>query len=558
MFLSTAQAQNRPAGQIKVGRMATTSPSDIVPGRPPQIGVADNVLPQVQTFIYGLVEYNSETCAFVSSGAWTVTTAPHFGATSTGIVVGYLNNGECPTTQFPFGSIYYTWTSKDPAGKSADPFAATWASSDMQEMFDVAITLIVPVNFEQVGQGVSGSNGLLTFHYEWASTSGNLDDLAQCQVGEYVSYPGGNPFVWPSPPYNGQTANPTIAWLAAVVGVAQDNQMHEPFLEPYVANAFNANQEYRYRCTSLDTVIFPGWSGITIARTVADSTGKGCWGYTVTKSGSTASLPRLPGVTGADCTSDASHEASQPTPSPATGGDQIGLSVEGSGAAVGLHAPIFVDLSILNRAAEPLSVDLGLNKKSNLELTIWGPTGGVTTRTVRSEGFGARGDFSLPPGGQLTQLLLLNQWYEFPITGSYRIKMTLLNSSFRDGGTGGAERPSVEFSVNIGERDPLQLESIARELADAAISASTIKQRMEAAEALSYIRDPAAVAGLARVLQHGSFVEQYAVDGLGRIGGPEAIAVLRAARNHPDEEVRAAVSSMLEALRTRAPVAVGP
>jgi HEAT repeat protein len=68
---------------------------------------------------------------------------------------------------------------------------------------------------------------------------------------------------------------------------------------------------------------------------------------------------------------------------------------------------------------------------------------------------------------------------------------------------------------------------------------------MEAASALSYIQDPLAVASLVRVLQNGSLVEHYAVDGLGRIGGPEAIAALLAAQDHPDEEVRAAVRLML-------------
>jgi hypothetical protein len=43
---------------------------------------------------------------------------------------------------------------------------------------------------------------------------------------------------------------------------------------------------------------------------------------------------------------------------------------------------------------------------------------------------------------------------------------------------------------------------------------------MDAALALRYVVDPAAVASLVRVLEHGTLVEEYAIAGLGRIGNP--------------------------------------
>jgi len=134
--------------------------------------------------------------------------------------------------------------------------------------------------------------------------------------------------------------------------------------------------------------------------------------------------------------------------------------------------------------------------------------------------------------------------------------MTLLEDPFAIGEDANGDRPSTEFSVEIGPRDPAQLESVSKELADRAIGGTTLEESMEAANALSYIRDPLAVDSLARVLQQGSLVEQYAVDGLGRIGSPEAIAALQAAQDHPDEEVRAAVRLMLEALQGQAPGAL--
>jgi hypothetical protein len=64
-------------------------------------------------------------------------------------------------------------------------------------------------------------------------------------------------------------------------------------------------------------------------------------------------------------------------------------------------------------------------------------------------------------------------------------------------------------------------------------------------EVASLARDSGERGSLARVLEKGSLVEECAVEGLGRIGGPEAIAALEAAQDRPDVEVRAAVRRVL-------------
>jgi len=406
-------------------------------------------------------------------------------------------------------------------------------------------TAPTPVNYQQMGPGVAESNGGLHFNYTWGSTTGNVADLTDCEVGEDVMYPStANPFPWPSPPYLGSWANPTIRWVPATDGAGQDVQLHPAFLTPYVANAVTANQTYRYKCGSIGIVDFGGWLDIAIARTVSDSTGQGCWGYTVTKSGYSASVSPLPKVKPVACQSEGANDVPQRVGLPKNSGDEIGLSVSFSEASVGLNAPIFFDLKVFNRRAETVGLDLGLNRKGNLQLTISEPGGVIVNRMLNSQGFGRLGEFSLPPGGAFVETLLLNEWYEFRRTGTYRIKMTLLDGLSSTGRTS-IDQPSTEFSVQVGSRDPARLERVCEGLAERAIAGATLEDRMEAASALSYIQDPLAVASLVRVLQNGSLVEHYAVDGLGRIGGPEAIAALLAAQDHPDEEVRAAVRLML-------------
>ncbi len=97
------------------------------------------VLPQTKTYGIAWVEYNRSTCTG-NPGSWTVNTKPTKGTTSTGIVTGHLGNGDCPSTIFSFGAIYYTWTSTDVNAKT-DSFAATWKSPNFSQSASVSITL---------------------------------------------------------------------------------------------------------------------------------------------------------------------------------------------------------------------------------------------------------------------------------------------------------------------------------------------------------------------------------------------------------------------------------
>jgi hypothetical protein len=125
--------------------------------------------------------------------------------------------------------------------------------------FTVATTNgAIPVNFRQVGVSQL-SNGVLQFVYEWDSSTGNSGDLANCNVGEIVSYPSS---AWNSPPYsksdpNFNYSNPfTSSILATNVLVAPynhtgfaDQHAHPAFLTPYKADNFTATQYYRFQCT---------------------------------------------------------------------------------------------------------------------------------------------------------------------------------------------------------------------------------------------------------------------------------------------------------------------
>ncbi len=131
---AAASTTNRQATNRRTGRIATSQSLN------QQSGLAFTVLPQVQILVDGWVEYNPITCTEISTGSWTVTTAPTYGVTATGIVSGYLGNGDCPGVPFLFAVIYYTWTSSNPHATN-DYFEANWSTPDGDFYVDDTVNL---------------------------------------------------------------------------------------------------------------------------------------------------------------------------------------------------------------------------------------------------------------------------------------------------------------------------------------------------------------------------------------------------------------------------------
>jgi hypothetical protein len=142
----------------------------------------------------------------------------------------------------------------------------------------------VPVNFHQLSTSDQG-NGDLHFTYSWDSSSGNLADLSACTVGEIVTYPGGNPYMWPSPPFPATSSNnPTIAEGAATAGMGvDDNVVSGSFVKPYGASSFTATEYFRYKCTNVNNGNYVNLMGpLSIARSVQQNS-NGTWKFIVTK-----------------------------------------------------------------------------------------------------------------------------------------------------------------------------------------------------------------------------------------------------------------------------------
>lgn len=155
----------------------------------------------------------------------------------------------------------------------------------------------VPTNFHQVGVADIGG-GVLRFDYVWGSSTGKLPDLGTsgCTVSEIVTYPGSNPYYWPSPPWAYNTPNPTISPTPPKPG--QDGSLEDfhytgTLTTSHATASFTATQYYRYSCSCNNSSNVNLAGPISITRSVSQNA-DGTWKYTITKSGASASINPLP------------------------------------------------------------------------------------------------------------------------------------------------------------------------------------------------------------------------------------------------------------------------
>jgi len=150
----------------------------------------------------------------------------------------------------------------------------------------------IPVNYRQTLVRVDPS-AVLHFEYMWESSSGNLADLSACQVEEYVTYVGPNPYSFATPPYAPDTPFywPYLGYtpVSATIGTPglQDDHGHWSFQGPYVFNASSSDQKYQFQCPYYQNnqwvQLMPISGTISITRVVNLTNGAPPWTYQITK-----------------------------------------------------------------------------------------------------------------------------------------------------------------------------------------------------------------------------------------------------------------------------------
>ena len=219
-----------------------------------------------------------------------------------------------------------------------------------------------------------------------------------------------------------------------------------------------------------------------------------------------------------------------------------------------LHEPVYATLTIHNSLNEEIRFDLGQNDRSSLGLSIVLPTGGEIAAPAPPQTGPAGGIFTasrpiLAPGETYVQQLLLNEWHEFGAPGQYRLKLWstaryvrhVKGIELRSTEGGDPFFTAEEIGIEILPEDAGRLQSVCTNLMTRAISSPSVQMRVDAAVALSYVNDPAAIPFLRQILFEpagaADSVRRYAVDGLARIRNIDAIEILLASLPTADSEL---------------------
>lgn len=222
---------------------------------------------------------------------------------------------------------------------------------------------------------------------------------------------------------------------------------------------------------------------------------------------------------------------------------QVMVSYEVS-SPITLHEPVIVQFSVNNGLDEEIEFDLGHNRKTNFLIWIAKPDGSVVKVPPRpAEDVGAIGRVSVGPRQTFSQRLLLNEWYDFRKPGDYQIDIRL-NAPIRTN-SGLTVKPSTkkQLRLQVHPRNQEMLKQECDKLIKGSQS-SSYAQAVEAATALSYIKDPVVVPYLKTVLEADKRLNVVAVDGLRRVATDDALEEIISAaqsQNHETAEYAKAV-----------------
>lgn len=194
-----------------------------------------------------------------------------------------------------------------------------------------------------------------------------------------------------------------------------------------------------------------------------------------------------------------------------------------------IHAPVVLECAFENHSIEPLALDLGWNAIGHFELTLSRP--GESPSRVRPSikglgGLARVGKITLAPGALHTQRILLNEWFEFPRPGSYDLIVNFDGAVTTMAGDAVVLQRVHSLLFVLRPPVPGEMNQIADSLLKKATMSVAVADRLEALQSLSYMRDPAAIPYLRRLVALRLW-PGVAIEGIERAGTEDAVVALR-------------------------------
>lgn len=190
-----------------------------------------------------------------------------------------------------------------------------------------------------------------------------------------------------------------------------------------------------------------------------------------------------------------------------------------------LHGVIIANVSITNNGSAKASVDLGADKEGAFTLDIEAPDGTrkhVSRKPLQyADSMAGPGNVEIDPGSTYNQELVLNEWYQFEITGTYQL--TIKMKAYILPARSEVLESQCSETVLIEPSDPVQLVKSAQQLLETIKDARTYDESKIAALKLSAMQDPSVVEYLIQAADAKPWVAPILIDALRKIGNGDAI-----------------------------------
>ena len=211
------------------------------------------------------------------------------------------------------------------------------------------------------------------------------------------------------------------------------------------------------------------------------------------------------------------------------------------------HEPVIVNFVLRNNLDGQIKLDLGQDFKEKFALTITQPDGvQIHPPQYGRDGLSRVGEILIKPGGDFKERLLLNEWAAFNQPGTYLVDVELNNvvSSEEGESLHFSDKQSFRFDVKPSDKKELAFlaESLLKEVTSGDAS---FEQSSEAALALSYIDDPAAVPHIEKAILQKPVLTYILIEGLVRVADENAVEALVRLLKNNDKELSAQARSAL-------------
>jgi hypothetical protein len=217
-----------------------------------------------------------------------------------------------------------------------------------------------------------------------------------------------------------------------------------------------------------------------------------------------------------------------------------------SPSRLSLAEPVVVKFTVENQGEQPIRIDLGFDRTENFVVTVIDPAGTPHTATLLKrcgpDCAGRGGRIVVPPSQSFSHQLMLNDWFRFDRIGIYLVEFRLKTPVTTDAGAPIDVPAGGTLAVEVRPRNEAELEALCRRLARTIVETNHAARRMDAARALSRVLDPVAVRYIAVVLERTDMEDSRLIPALARIGGSEALAMLKQLENASDSD-RASLAS---------------